>query len=74
MLERKHRVSTKVKAMRSYWIRLLFTLQNGDFGAISETERSCAAQISKVDRHVSDWFCATLWCNVDRYSHRNGSE
>ena len=26
MLERKHRVSTKVKAMRSYWIRPLFTL------------------------------------------------
>ena len=74
MLERKHRVSTKVKAMRSYWIRLLFTLKNGDFGAISETERSCAAPISKVDCHVSDWFCATLWCNVDRYSHRNGSE
>ena len=74
MLERKHRVSTKVKAMRSYWIRLLFTLKNDDFGAISETERSCAVPISKVDRHVSDQFCATLWCNVDRYSHRNGSE
>ena len=74
MLERKHRVSTKVKAMRSYWIRLLFTLKNDDFGAISETERSCAVPISKVDRHISDWFCATLWCNVDRYSHRNGSE
>ena len=54
MLERKHRISTKVKAMRSYWIRLLFTLKNDDFGAISETERSCAVPISKVDRHVSD--------------------
>ena len=28
---------------------LLFTHKNGDFGAISATERSCAAPISKVE-------------------------
>ena len=32
-------------------IWLLFTHKNGDFGAISVTERSCAAPISKVERH-----------------------
>ena len=72
MLERKHRVSTKVKAMKSYWVGLLFTHKNGDFGAISVTERSCAPPISKVESRISDWF--TLWCNLDRYSLRNGSE
>ena len=39
--------------------------QNGDFGAISAAERSCAAPISKVERHIiSDRFCTTLWCSV----------
>ena len=57
MLERKHRVSTKVTAMKSYGIELLFTHnKNGDSGAISETEGSCAAPISKAERHMSDWF------------------
>lgn len=32
----------------------------GDFGEISGTERSCAAPISKVERHASDRFCSTL--------------
>ena len=63
MLERKHRVSTKVKAMKSYRIGLLFTLKNGDFSAISGTKRSCAPPISKVESHISDRFRATLWCN-----------
>ena len=27
-----------------------------------------------MESHISDCFCATLRCNVDRYSHRNGSE
>ena len=33
----------------------MFTHKNGDFGAISVTERSCAAPISNVERrHISD--------------------
>ena len=68
MLERKHRVSTKFTAVKSYRIELLFTLKNGDFSAISVTERNYAPPISKVESHISDWFCATLRCNVDRYS------
>ena len=39
---------------------LLFTHEKSDFGAISMTERSCAAQISKLKRYISDRFCATL--------------
>ena len=74
MLERKHRVSTKVTAMKSYWIELLFALKNGDFSAISVTERNYAPPILKVESHISDRSCATFWCNVDRYSHRNGNE
>ena len=49
-------------------------VKNGDFGAISITERSCTAPISKMEPHISDKFCATLWCNVNRYSHYSGSE
>ena len=74
MLKRKHRVSTKVTAMKSYWIELLFALKNGDFSAISVTERNYAPPILKVESHISDRSCATFWCNVDRYSHRNGNE
>ena len=74
MLERKHRVSTKVTAMKSYWMELLFALKNGDFSAISVTERNYAPPILKVESHISDRSCATFWCNVDRYSHRNGNE
>ena len=36
--------------------RLLFTQKNGDFSAISITERNYAAPISKVERHTSDRF------------------
>ena len=32
----------------------LFTHKNGDFGAISVTERSCASPIFKVERYISD--------------------
>ena len=39
---------------KPYRIRLLFTHRNRDFRAISVTERSCAAPISKVERHT-DW-------------------
>ena len=53
----------------------LFSHENGDFGAISVTKRSCGpAPISKVERHISDRFCVTLWCTVNRYSGYSGSE
>ena len=35
---------------------ILFTHKNGDFSAISVTERNYAAPISKVERHTSDRF------------------
>ena len=41
-------------AQKPYRIRLLFTLKNSDIGAISVTERGCAASISKGERHMSD--------------------
>ena len=50
---------------------LLFTNNKGDFGAISVTERSCAAPSLKVENHTS--FCTILWCRVNRYSDRWGS-
>ena len=37
---------------------------NGVFGAISVTERNCAA----------DSFCAIRWCSMNDYSDRPGSE
>ena len=46
----------------------LYTQKSGDFGAISVTARICAAPISKVERHLLDKLCATLWCCVKRYS------
>ena len=46
----------------------LLTHKNGCGGAISATERSCAASISKVERHTSYRFCAKLLCNMNRYS------
>ena len=36
-----------------------------DFFAISGTEQSCAASIPKVESHISDRFCAILWCSVN---------
>ena len=41
-----------VPAQKQYRIELLFTHKNGDFGAISVTEGSCAAQISRVHRQI----------------------
>ena len=41
-------------ARKSYRIEHLFTLKKGDLGAISVTERSCAALVSKVKSHISD--------------------
>ena len=56
-------------------IGLLFTRKNyGDVGAISVPAGICSALISKVELHISDGFCATLWCSVNRYSDRSGSE
>ena len=39
---------------KPYLMRLLFTHNNGDFGAISVTKRSCGAPTSEVERHISD--------------------
>ena len=39
---------------KPYRIWLLFTHKNGDFGAISVTDGSCATPISKVESHISD--------------------
>ena len=66
--------ATLALAQKPFRIGLLFTHNNGDFGVISITEWSCAAPISKVEQHISDRFCATLWCNVNRYSDCSGSE
>ena len=46
---------------KSYPIGFLFTQKNGCGGAISVTERSPAAPISKVEPHISERFCAILW-------------
>ena len=43
------------------WIHHWLTNENGDFGPISVTKRSCSSPISNM-------FRATLWCNVNRYS------
>ena len=48
--------------------------KNGCGGAISVTERSCAAPISKVKRDLSDKFCVILQCSVKTYSARRGSK
>ena len=56
-------VNTFAPTRKSCGIRLLLTYKNGDFGATSETERSCTAPISKVERFISDRFRATLWTN-----------
>ena len=48
-----------------------------DLGTISVTERSCASPISKVERHISDRFCSTLWYNClvpGRRLSLNGNE
>ena len=34
-----------------------------DLGTISVTRRNCASPVSKVERHISDRFCSTLWYN-----------
>ena len=39
---------------------LPLTGKNGDFSAITVTERSCAAPILKVERYISDRFLLVL--------------
>ena len=51
-----------------YRLRPLFTHTNGCGGAISVTERSCVAPISKVERHISDSFCVSLWSRTTNIS------
>ena len=41
-------------AQKQYRRGILFTHKNGDLGAISVMERSCAAPISKVESQISD--------------------
>ena len=42
-------------------LELLFThTENDDFNAVSVTERSSAAPILKVERHISDMFLLIL--------------
>ena len=69
----RHRIAF-APSRKSYRIGLLFTHMNGCGVAISVTERSCAAPISKVERDISDRFCAILWCKVNTYSARYGSK
>ena len=61
-------------ARKPYLMGLLFTHKNGDFGAVSVMKRSCTAPISKVERHISDRFCARLWCSVNRKRSRSRSD
>ena len=39
---------------KPYWTGILFTHKNGDFYAISLTERISAARICKLESHISD--------------------
>ena len=39
--------------------------KNGDFGAISVTDRSWATPTLKVERDISEKFCVTLSCSVN---------
>lgn len=41
---------------KSYWIGILFTNKNSCGGAISVTEKSCAAPISQVENHIRQVF------------------
>ena len=50
-----HRIAL-TPTRKPYRIGPLFTHKNGDFGAISITERSCTATILRVDCHISDRF------------------
>ena len=53
-----HHWITFVRGRKLYRIGLLFTHENGNFGAISVTERSCTAPILRVKDHLSDKWCS----------------
>ena len=61
-------------ARQPYRIGLLFTHKNLDFGQIPLKGRNRSVPISKMERHISNMFCATLWCSVNRHSNRSESE
>ena len=61
-------------APKSYQTGFQFTHKNSDFGAISVMEESCAARFSKVERLISDKFCALLSCCVKTYLDPRGSK
>ena len=56
------------------WIGFLFIHKNTVFGAISLTEKRCAALISRVEGSLSDRFFAKLWCIVNFCSALRGSK
>ena len=58
-------------ARKPYWIGLLFTQKNGDFGAISVAERNFAAPISKVESHISDRFLYYTGILLRRHENHN---
>ena len=43
-----------------------------DFVAISGTDQNFAASITKVESHISDRFCAILWCSVNTLNRWGG--
>ena len=43
----------------------MFTRKNNNYGVISGTKRCCTAPLSKVEHHILDRLCATLWCSVN---------
>ena len=53
---------------------VLFTYKKDDYPTVSETYGIWAAPNSKVERHISDKFSATLWCGVGRFSDGSGSK
>ena len=54
-------------AQKPYRIGILSTHKNGDFYAISLTERICAAQISKLESHIWDSVHSVLYSLLCRH-------
>ena len=62
-------------ARKLYRVLLLFTHERSDLAIISvNMEQSCTALNSKVELHLLDGFCVTLWCSMSRYLDSNRSE
>ena len=70
--EREIGASSRRVGMYAYRIGLLFKHKNGDFGAISVTERSCTTPMSKVRRHISLVFSVTPF-KIDQNMNQNRS-